>query len=222
MKLKHAIAALAATSLAANAASVVTSYGTVTGARDGNQAGPMWGQFVTPDIGAAPAGPHGTLYLQNFSYQAADNIEGAAPTGSVYLHAYTTFTTDGGGAITGIGGFTAVSTSTLDLSTVTNDATMAWTFAGNDAFDAATSYIFVPSTSATEVTIADTSSLVGTNYALDTGELYTGGDSLRGNGANSGWDQHFEANFDTVAVPEPSSSLLLGLAGLALMARRRK
>ncbi|MDB4624410.1 hypothetical protein OAE47_03315, partial [Akkermansiaceae bacterium] len=100
MKLKHTIIALAASSLAANAASVVTSYGTVTGARDGNQAGPMWGQFVTPDIAAAPLGPHGTLYLQNFSYQAAD--DGTRTTGNVYLHAYSTFTTDGTGAITEI------------------------------------------------------------------------------------------------------------------------
>ena len=82
----------------------------------------MWGQFVTPDTGASPAGPHATLFLQNFSYQAAD--DGTRTTGSVYLHAYTTFTTDAGGAITGIGGFTAVSTSLVDLAAVANDGTM--------------------------------------------------------------------------------------------------
>jgi len=183
----------------ANTNSVITSYGTVTGPRDGNQASPMWGQFITPDIGAA-GGPHGTLYLQSLSYQAAD--DGTRATGEVYLHAYTTFSTDGGGAITELGGFTAASTSTVDLGAIAGDGTLTWDFAGNNAFDGATSYMFVASTSPTEVTFADTSSLVGAAYALDVGDPYAGGDSLRGNGGNTGWDQHFEATFDTAAVDE--------------------
>jgi hypothetical protein len=222
MKLKYTIAALTATTLAANAASVTTSHATVTGDRDGNQAGPMWGQFVTPEVGASVAGPHGALYLQDFSYQAADNIRNADPTAIVYLHAYTTFSADGSGAINGIGGFTAVSISTVDLGGVADNGTLNWSFGGGDAFDDATAYAFVLSTSASEVTMADTSSMVGTNFALDVGDLYTGGDSIRGNGSASGWDQHFEANFDTNAVPEPSSTVLFGLAGLALIIRRRK
>ncbi|MDB4541159.1 PEP-CTERM sorting domain-containing protein, partial [Akkermansiaceae bacterium] len=133
------------------------------------------------------------------------------------------FTTNGSGAIASIGGFTAVSASTVDLSTVLNNGTLNWTFGGADAFDAATSHIFVMSTSPNEVTIADTSSMIGTNFALDLGNPYGGGDAVRGNAAlDSGWDQHFQANFDTVAVPEPASSTLLGLAGLALVLRRRK
>jgi hypothetical protein len=136
---------------------------------------------------------------------------------------YTTFTTSGTGAIASIGGFTAVSTSTLDLSGVADNGQMTWNFSGADAFDAATKYYYMMSTSATEVTIADTSSMVGSNFALDTGTSYTGGESVRANsGLDSGWDQHFEANFDTVAVPEPSSTALLGLGGLALILRRRK
>jgi len=214
-----AFAALAASTLTANAATVITSYGTVEGARDGNQAGPMWGQFVTPDIGSA-GGPHGTLYLQNFSYQAAD--DGTRVGATVYLHAYSTFTTNGGGSITGIGGFTAASTSTVDLGAIGGNGTLTWDFSGNDAFSAASSYIFVASTSPTEVTFADTSSLVGSTYALDTGDLYAGGDSLRGNGSNSGWDQHFEATFGTDPVPEPSSVALFGLAGAILLLRRRR
>ena len=214
-----AFAALAASTLTANAATVITSYGTVEGARDGNQAGPMWGQFVTPDIGSA-GGPHGTLYLQSLSYQAAD--DGTRQTAVVYLHAYSTFTTSGGGAVTGIGGFTAASTSTVDLGAIAGDGTLTWDFAGNDAFSAANSYMFVASTSATEVTFADTSSLVGAAYALDVGNPYAGGDSIRGNGNNSGWDQHFEATFDTAAVPEPSGVALFSLAGLTLLLRRRR
>ena len=212
-----ALAALAASTLTANASSVITSYETVTGPRDGNQAGPMWGQFITPDIGST-GGPHGTLYLQSLSYQAAD--DGTRQTAVVYLHAYSTFTTSGGGAVTGIGGFTAASTSTVDLGAISNNGTLTWDFAGNDAFDGATSYMFVASTSPTEVTFADTSSLVGSTYALDVGDLYAGGDSLRGNGGNTGWDQHFEATFDT--VPEPSTAVLFGFAGLTLLLRHRR
>ncbi len=214
-----ALAALAASTLTANASSVITSYETVTGPRDGNQAGPMWGQFITPDIGST-GGPHGTLYLQSLSYQAAD--DGTRQTAEVYLHAYTTFTTNGGGAVTGIGGFTAASISTVNLSAIGPNGTLTWDFAGDDAFDGSISYMFVASTSPTEATLADTSSLQGSTYALDVGNLYAGGDSLRGNGNNSGWDQHFEATFDTVAVPEPSTAGLFGFAGLTLLLRRRR
>lgn len=223
--MKYTLAALAATTLAANAAVVTTSYGTVTGVRDTNQAGPMWGQSITPDQDASPAGPHGTLYLQNLSFQAAD--DGTRQTGTVYLHAYSTFTIDGTGAITSVGGFTAVSTTTVDLAAVGNNGTLSWDFSGSDAFNAATSYMFIASTQNTEVTIADTSSFVGSTYALDVngadiGYNYAGGQAYRGNGSTSDWDLEFDATWDTVAVPEPSSTALLGLGGLALILRRRK
>ena len=223
MKLKYTILALAVTSLAANAATVKIGFGTVTGIRDAGQASPMWGQSATADYLSTPAGPHGTVYLNDFSYQAAD--DGTRTTGTVFLHAYTTFTTDGAGAITNIDGFAATSTSTIDLGAIVNDGTMTWNFSGADAFVAETKYYFLMSTSATEVTIADTSSMKTAAFALDTTSLtYTGGEAVRANAAlGSNWDQHFEANFNTVSsVPEPSSTALLGLGGLALILRRRK
>ena len=223
MKLKYTILALAVTSLAANAATVKIGFGTVTGDRDAGQASPMWGQSATADYLSTPAGPHGTVYLNDFSYQAADN--GTRTTGTVFLHAYTTFTTDGDGAIVSIGGFTAKSTSTIDLSGVADNGQMTWNFSGADAFDAETKYYFLMSTSDEEVTFADTSSMKTAAFALDTASTsYFGGEAVRANAAlGSNWDQHFEANFNTdSSVPEPSSTALLGLGGLALILRRRK
>jgi hypothetical protein len=222
MKLKYTILALAVTSLAANAATVKIGFGTVTGARDAGQASPMWGQSATADYLSTPAGPHGTVYLNDFSYQAAD--DGTRTTGIVFLHAYKTFTTNGDGAIASIAGFAATSTSTIDLGAIGNDETMTWNFSGADAFVAETKYYFLMSTSDTEVTIDNTSSMKTAAFALDTTSTYDGGEAVRANAAlGSNWDQHFEANFNTVSsVPEPSSTALLGLGGLALILRRRK
>ncbi|MEJ6571043.1 MAG: PEP-CTERM sorting domain-containing protein, partial [Akkermansiaceae bacterium] len=220
---KYTILALAVTSLAANAATVKIGFGTVTGDRDAGQASPIWGQSATADYLSTPAGPHGTVYLNDFSYQAAD--DGTRTTGTVFLHAYTTFTTDeGSGAITNIDGFAATSTSTIDLGAIGNFGTMTWTFSGANAFVAETEYYFLMSTSATEVTIADTSSMKTAAFALDIPGSYDGGEAFANNSVDtSSWDQHFEANFNTdSSVPEPSSTALLGLGGLALILRRRK
>ena len=217
MKLKYTILALAVTSLAANAATVKIEYGNVNDG-SGGSAGNMWGQSAT-----TPAGP--PVYLNNFSYKAANN--GTRTTGTVFLHAYTTFTTDGAGAITTIDGFAATSTSTIDLGdldAIGNFGTMTWTFSGANAFVAETEYYFLMSTSATEVTIADTSSMKTAAFALDIPGSYDGGEAFANNSVDtSSWDQHFEANFNTdSSVPEPSSTALLGLGGLALILRRRK
>ena len=215
MKLKYTILALAVTSLAANAATVKIEYGNVNDS-SGGSAGNMWGQSAK-----TPAGP--PVYLNNFSYKAANN--GTRTTGIVFLHAYKTFTTVGAGAIATIAEFAATSTSTIDLGAIGNFGTMTWTFSGADAFAAETEYYFLMSTQNTEVTLADTSSMKTAAFALDTTtSTYEGGKAFANNSVDtSSWDQHFEANFNTVSsVPEPSSTALLGLGGLALILRRRK
>ena len=220
MKLKYTILALAVTSLAANAATVKIGYGNVTDGSGGSSDN-MWGQSVT-----TPAGP--PVYLNNFRYQAASSdqpgSEGTRSTDTVYLHAYTIFTTDGAGAITNIDGFTAKSTSTIDLSTIENYGTMTWTFSGADAFVAETEYYFLMSTQNTAVSMLDITSMVDAAFALDTiTASYTGGEAFANKFVDtSNWDQHFEADFTVSSVPEPSSTALLGLGGLALILRRRK
>ena len=110
MKLKYTIAALAATTVAANAAQVITSYSTV--ADDGtvnNQAGPMWGQGITVNVGAdtADGSITSTVYIEELSYQYSSSNSGGLP--GAFLHVYDGFAIDAGGGITGLGNLVAVS-----------------------------------------------------------------------------------------------------------------
>lgn len=221
--MKYTLAALAATSLAANAAQVITSNGTVSGADDANQAGPMWGQQITVNVGAdtADGSITSTVYIEELSYQYSSSASGGIP--GDFMHVYSDFVTDGTGAITSIGSLIAVGTATIG--TPTGGDQLTWTFSGglDAAIDKSTQYMFVSASDAVAGTVGNgLGNLIGGGYELATNDPYAGGDSLRGNGGNTGWDQDFELKTNTVAVPEPSSSALLGLAGLALILRRRK
>ena len=225
MKIKHTIAALAATSLAANAAQVITSNGTVSGADDANQAGPMWGQQITVNIGAdtADGSITPTVYIEELSYQYSSSASGGVP--GDFMHVYSGFVTDGTGAITSIGTLIAVSND-ANFGTLAGGDQLTWTFGGDaaDAISKSTQYMFVSASDTTAGTVGNgLGNLVGGGYELATTNPYSGGDTLRGNGGTTGWDQDFELKTNTVvAVPEPSSTALLGLGGLALILRRRK
>jgi len=209
---------------AANAATIITSYGTVTGPDDSNQAGPMWGQTITPDVGASPAGPHGTLYLQSMEFQTSNSTLG--PPGNVYLHVYDDFATGPSGDPSVIGNLVAVSTNTLDMNAAGMDANLKWDFVGNVGLTAANQYTFVTALDQNEATLLDFTNLGnGGQFALNTGDPYAGGDSHRQGAFSSGWDMEFQATFSDVAVPEPTSLALLGLGGIAgigMFQRRRK
>ena len=224
MKIKHTIAALAATSLAANAAQVITSNGTVTGADDSNHAGPMWGQQITANVGAdtADGSIPATIYIEELSYQYSSSASGGVP--GNFMHVYSDFVTDGTGAITSIGSLIAVSDD-ASFGALTGNQQLTWTFGGDlsDAITKSTQYMFVSASDAVAGTVGNgLGNLVGAGYELETNNPYSGGDALRGNGGNTGWDQDFELKTNTIAVPEPSSTALLGLGGLALILRRRK
>tara|TARA_B110000908_G_scaffold167669_1_gene221032 strand:- start:558 stop:1229 length:672 start_codon:yes stop_codon:yes gene_type:complete len=223
MKLKYTIAALAATTLAVNAAQVITSNGTVSGADDANHAGPMWGQQITVNVGAdtADGSITPTVFIEELSYQYSSSASGGVP--GDFMQVYSDFVTDGAGAITSIGTLIAVSND-ANFGVLAGGDQLTWTFGGDalDAISKSTQYMFVSASDAVAATLLSNGNLIGGGYELATTNPYAGGDSLRGNGGNTGWDQDFELKTNTVAVPEPSSTALLGLAGLALILRRRK
>lgn len=221
MTLKCTLAALAATSVAASAATVTTSYSTVSGPDDNNQAGPMWGQGITVNVGADT--PDGsiptTVYITELSFQYSSSNSGGLPGG--YIHVYDNFATDGTGAITAIGNLVAVSNETT-FGALTGGEQLTWTFDGTAGIDKSTTYYYISAIDTTAATVGSNGNLIGAGYELDVGNPYSGGQAYRGNGGQSDWDMAFELKTETVPVPEPSSAALLGLGGLALILRRRK
>lgn len=64
-----AMAVVAALVSVAGADVFTTSYGTVSGADDANQAGPMFGQGINLSVGTTSTLP-ATVYLQEISFSA--------------------------------------------------------------------------------------------------------------------------------------------------------
>jgi len=222
MKLKSTIfslAALAVAGLSANGATVVTSYSTVTGADDNNQAGPMFGQSITVNVGAdtADGSIPATVYLTELSFQYSSSASGGTLS-NAYIHVYDAFAVDGDNTPSTIGNLVAVSTSTVSSGAA--NGTLTWTF-GGDAISKSTAYTYVFASTTTAQTVADSSGLVGAGIELNTGNPYTGGRAFRANGTTTDWDFAFEMKTSTTPVPEPSAALLGGLGLLALLRRRR-
>ncbi len=223
MKIPYTIAAIAATKLTASAATINTSYSTVTGADDNNQAGPMFGQSLTVNVGAdtADGSIPGTVYLLEVSFQSSSSGVGLG-SGDAYIHVYNAFAVDGTASPTTIGNLVAVSNSTVDLSSTGANAQMTWTFDGSDAIAKGASYAYVLATNTTAATVGDSSNLTTSAFELDTGTPYTGGQAFRANGTTTDWDNAFELKTSTAPIPEPSSAALFGFGGFALILRRRK
>ena len=224
MKMKYTLAALAATSLAANAA-VVTLDNYLT--EPNGATGGAVGNFRTQTFIASTAGDGtnddvtansplpATVYLQQATFLTA--VAGSTPTaGQIFLNVY---------AGAGDGGtFLGSSTNSIDVGAITpNDPSlsMVWTF-NNLALASGTTHAFYWSTTNTAGSSASTRMAVARDSGGGFGSSYSGGvatNNADGSGAVP-FDARFEVKFDT--VPEPSSTALLGLGGLALILRRRK
>lgn len=203
----------------AGAATVTTSFGPAN-----NQAGPMFGQSITVNVGADT--PDGTIptsvYVTELSFTQTNSATGINTTDVAYIHVYDAFSVDGDNTPSAIGNLITVSTSTVDFSTTGAGSALTWSFAGTTALDKGTEYFYVLATDTTAATVGDSANLTTQGLRLTTGDPYSGGRAFRANGTTSDWDNEFTLKTSTTIVPEPSSTALLGLGGLALLMRRRK
>jgi len=223
---KYAIsfAAFAASSVVASAATVITSYGTVSGIDDGNQAGPMFGQGITVNVGAdtADASIPGTVFLQSLSFQTTSSTTGLGTSTAAYIHVYDAFAVDGDNTPSAIGNLIAVSSNTVDLAGSASLETLTWNFSGSDAIAKGSQYHYILANDTNAATVLDSSNLTTHAFELNVGNPYTGGQAYRANGTTTDWDMEFQLITDTDSIPEPSSTLLVGLGAIGMMLRRRR
>lgn len=222
MKKKATLAVIAATTLAANAVSVVvdnyigTQNGSTTGA-----VGNFTVQSFTPSVaGLAYTGDLDTVaensplpttvYLESATFLRA--LTGTATVGSLFIDVYLGDGNDGT--------YVGSSTNSIDVNNTAALGSMVWTFA-NFALTSASEYAFVFSTD----NIAGNNVIARLQVARTAGgaftNTYSGGDAddtATGNSPTA-FDSRFTAQFNT--VPEPSAALFGGLGMLALLRRRR-
>jgi hypothetical protein len=225
MKIKHTIAALAATTLAVNAAIVtVDNY---IGEPNGSESGAVGNyitQSFTPNVAglgatdtvAAQTIP-ATIYLTDVTFLKA--IAGTNPTtgaGDFFVNVYL-------GAGNG-GTFVGSSANSIDVEGTAALGALNYTFANIALTDSTAQYAFVFSTTATDDTAVSARLQVARNSSGAFANSYDGGSSSNNadGSAPTSYETRFAVTYDTVAVPEPSSAALLGLGGLALILRRRK
>lgn len=191
---------------------IATTYGTVDGADDADQAGPVWGQSITINVGSTindGAIPQ-TVGLRQVSFQTSGSGQPAVKP-VAYLHVYDGFGTDGNGAVTNIGNLMAISTNTVDFGVVSTLEEVTWYFA-DDELDKTTGYFYILATNTTAATMGDSSNLAGAGFELNTGNPYAGGQAWQANGFATDWDMEFEVvtTTDIGGSLQPVGNLTMG------------
>lgn len=231
------LAAVALLPVTANAATLITSsFGTVTGTDDDNQAGPVrgveykiitTGTYTNPTSGAATHALSATdsaatqVQFQNLQWQTSSSTTfgGAATT---YLAIMDGFTVDSSGAVTTVGTLLGVSSNSIDGTTVGKNANLSWNF-NNTLLTVGSSYQFVFVNTATPSVAADFIAPTG-GLELKTGTGLLSETTLMAGNASSynsraNWEPVFNMTYN--AIPEPSAALLGSIGLLALLRRRR-
>ncbi|MFT5106548.1 MAG: hypothetical protein ACI9UA_002171 [Pseudoalteromonas tetraodonis] len=221
MKLKLTIAALAATTMGANAAAIlVDNYiGEPNGATGGAVANFAVQSFTpnVPGLGAtdtvaANSPLPTTVYLDSATFLKA--VTGVATAGPLFLNVYQG--NDGND-----GTFLGSSTNTVDVGSAAGLDSLIWSF-GNIALNSTLETALVWSTTATDDSAVNARIAVARDASGGFGDSYTAGtaDNDGNNDSPSSFDARFAVSLNT--VPEPSSTAFLGLGGLALILRRRR
>lgn len=235
MKLRlFCTAALTASSV--HGATLITStYGTVSGADDNNQAGPIHGvsyKIITtgtysnnggtaPNVHALSAtdGAATSVEFQSLTWQRSGSTTGVN-TGALYLGIFSGLTVDANGNVTSLGSFVGASTNTVSATTA--NQSMTWSF-NNVPLTVGATYQFVFITTNTPTLTSEVSAnalelnVPGGTANLAETELVGGNASSVTNRA--AWEPVFSMTYN--AVPEPAAALLGGV-GILLLARRRK
>jgi hypothetical protein len=123
--------------------------------------------------------------------------------------------------------FNVISTQTVtgNLAGLSNGDFMTWTLDNSVALSAGTTYgaiVNALDTGGTRFDLAKNTSYNDGRVLYQNYSAWTTTPVLDGLGNNSGRDANFHIDISSTAVPEPSSTALLGLGGLALILRRRR
>lgn len=204
MKFRFTLAALAATALTANAAIVVTTASSGGGA----QANLVLTQtFTSGSIGTDTQ----LSTIGVFGPSSANPGDALGPfTVELYLDA------DSDPLTQGLGSLIGTSTNTVTFS-AGNPEVVANFSGGILTDDTVYALIFTDGAAGTPANVR-----VGLNGPTAEGVLGSTGRLFGGATVPFGDQYELAFNVNTVAVPEPTSALLLGLGGLALFGRRRK
>jgi len=209
MKLKYTIAAMAATTLAANAATTVvnTTHPTYSVQDRGDFSLTNTGQtFTATGLGA-------DTNLQTVSFQAARDVLDV--NASITVQIWTD--TDGVHSTWDPGTMLGASTDSHKMDTALG--IYDYSFSGVTLTEG-TAYTLVylsdDADTQNNIRFAVTRNANEASGSYKDGTLFSGGSAPFGDT----WDSGFSVTTNT--VPEPSSAALLGLGGLALILRRRK
>jgi hypothetical protein len=235
MKL-HPVSAVLLSVVPLHAATLITSsYGTVSGADDNNQAGPIRGVSYkilttgtyTNNAGTAPntqalsaADATATsVEFRSLTWQRSGSTTGINSS-ALHLGIFSGLTVDSSGNVTSLGTFVGASTNTVSATTA--NQSMTWSF--NDVpLTVGATYQFVFITTNTPTLSSHVSfnalelNVPGGTANLAETELVAGNATTYTNRA--AWEPVFSMTYN--AVPEPASALLGGL-GLILLIRRRR
>lgn len=214
---------------------ITSSYGTVSGADDNNQAGPIRGVSYkilttgtyTNNAGTAPNvhslsatdGTATSVEFKSLTWQRSGSTTGVN-TGPLYVGIFSGLTVDASGVVTALGSFMGASTNTV--SATTGNQSMTWNF-NNIPLTVGSTYQFVFLTTNTP-TLTSHVSFNGLELNVPGGAANLAETELIGGNASSVtnravWEPVFSMTYN--AVPEPASALLGGL-GLILLIRRRR